>query len=85
MKVKSNIFDFQNTICCEDQFNVTRGINELSDQSCGRCGTSKVFGGREVTLMTRPWMVLLSTRELLENTTSFTCGGSLIHKRELSL
>lgn len=60
-------------------------MNELTNQNCGPCEISKVFGGREIVLMSRPWMVLLNTQVALENTTSFSCGGTLIHKRELVL
>lgn len=78
-----NIFVFQNKICCEVEYN--RGMDELTNQSCGKCGTLKVLGGNEITLMSRPWMALLKTRQRLQNETSFTCGGTLIHKRELKV
>ncbi|KAH8416028.1 hypothetical protein KR222_006754, partial [Zaprionus bogoriensis] len=69
-------------ICCEDQHNVTRGIQELENQRCGYCGNVKVFGGSEIALMSRPWMALLNTRLHLETHSNFTCGATLIHKRK---
>lgn len=75
-------FVLQKKLCCEDEY--YRGIDELTNQSCGKCGTIKVYGGIEILLMSRPWMALLETRQPLQNDSSFTCGGTLIHKRKQS-
>lgn len=55
----------------------------MLDQDCGDFGTPKVFGGREIVLMSRPWMALLKFEELFGRE-AFTCGGTFIHKRKLT-
>ncbi|XP_034111215.2 serine protease grass-like [Drosophila albomicans] len=67
-------------VCCEDAEEVAKGVDDLNPDECGEFGTSKTIGGREIALMSRPWMTLLYIRDELDNE-DFTCGGTLINKR----
>ncbi|KAL7736890.1 hypothetical protein ACLKA6_008770 [Drosophila palustris] len=66
-------------VCCESEDKVAQGILELSSHDCGKFATKKTIGGREINLMSRPWMALLKFRTRFD-TEEFTCGGTLIHK-----
>lgn len=72
---KANPLNLQGSICCDDQHNVTRGIQELTEQNCGSFDnlTKKIY---------RPWMALLKTQLVTDNTESYSCSGTLIHKRK---
>ncbi|KAH8370965.1 hypothetical protein KR093_005696 [Drosophila rubida] len=65
-------------VCCEDDEKVAEGLQMLRDQECGVFSFAKTFGGSEVELMSRPWMVYLTINN---NSTTHMCGGTLIHKR----
>ncbi|KAM8712357.1 hypothetical protein ACLKA7_012814 [Drosophila subpalustris] len=66
-------------VCCESEDKVAQGLRELSSHYCGKFATKKTIGGREINLMSRPWMALLKFRTMFD-TEEFTCGGTLIHK-----
>lgn len=68
-------------LCSEIQDIVTRGIEELSNQDCGRFGSAKIKK-REISPMSRPWMALLLSEE---SKLPYICTGTLIHKRKFTL
>lgn len=68
-------------LCCDYQVE-EEGIRQLLDQDCGNFVTHKVHGGKEIKLMSRPWMTLLNMLNSNTNHTGFFCGGTLIHKRK---
>ncbi|XP_030384446.1 serine protease grass-like [Scaptodrosophila lebanonensis] len=55
------------------------GMAQLNNADCGRYQEAYIINGREVSLMTRPWMALLNYK--IGNQTFFSCGGTLISKR----
>ncbi|XP_034484349.1 serine protease grass-like [Drosophila innubila] len=67
-------------VCCEGKDKVLQGIQELPSQDCGKFEVDKVVGGKEIKIMSRPWMALLKFRRD-DGKEGFTCGGTLIHKR----
>lgn len=78
----STFLSQEKQICCAYQ-KEREGIKQLLDQECGSFGTSKIFGGHIVNLMSRPWLALLNLYSFEEKITRFKCGGTLIHKRKL--
>lgn len=67
-------------MCCESEDKVLKGMQELTSQDCGRFEVDKIIGGKEIKLMSRPWMALLYFRK--DNIEAFSCGGTLINKRK---
>ncbi|XP_017040544.1 serine protease grass-like [Drosophila ficusphila] len=73
----------QKVVCCEE-FNNDAGWELLKayDPICGEFGDSKVTGGREIKMGSRPWMALLKYNITdVSQRTSFLCGGTLITSR----
>ncbi|XP_034104281.1 serine protease grass-like isoform X2 [Drosophila albomicans] len=67
-------------VCCEENEKIDQAIHDLSTEDCGRFETDKIIGGKEIQLMSRPWMALLNFRNT-DGKNAFTCGGTLINKR----
>lgn len=68
-------------VCCKYQVE-DEGIRQLLDQDCGKFLNHKVLGGKEIRLMSRPWMALLNIKDLKTGNNGFFYGGTLIHKRK---
>lgn len=77
------------TVCSEDESNIARGIQKLTNQSCGRLRLTLVKP-TELPLMSRPSMARLyytpkdSPQDQVRSSQPH-CTGTLIHKRELIL
>ncbi|XP_017839714.1 serine protease grass-like [Drosophila busckii] len=65
-------------LCCEDVH--PRGIRVLETQNCGVFANApQAIGGKEVTIMSRPWMAILMLDK--SGHQRFACGGTLITER----
>lgn len=51
---------------------------QINHKKCGTANANRILGGAVAKIGSMPWMVLLSYRPKLEETTFFRCGGSLI-------
>ncbi|XP_051860270.1 serine protease grass-like isoform X7 [Drosophila albomicans] len=78
-KCESRPYDHK-YVCCEEIEKIDQAIHDLSIEDCGRFETDKIIGGKEIQLMSRPWMALLNFRNT-DGKNAFTCGGTLINKR----
>lgn len=77
------------TVSCDDESNIARGIQKLTNQNCGRLRLTHVKQA-ELPLMSQPSMARLyySPKDLPEGQVRSLepyCTGTLIHKRELML
>ncbi|XP_034104283.1 serine protease grass-like isoform X8 [Drosophila albomicans] len=67
-------------VCCEENEKIDQAIHDLSIEDCGTFESHEINGGKQIELMSRPWMALLNFRNK-DGKNAFTCVGTLINKR----